>query len=183
MADATATARDATSAACCARPSRRCWRRCCATPRSIADSRARVEKRALAMLAELREAQCSGWVNQFLQEYRLNTQEGVALLSLAEAFLRVPDPETADSLIADKLGEGDWRAHKGKANSTLVNTATWGLVIGRALTSDSEQASALQAADRAHRRAVRPPGRRRGDADDGRDLRHGPQRSAKRSSG
>ena len=56
----------------------------------------------------------------------------------------MPDPETADSLIADKLGEGDWRAHKGKANSTLVNTATWGLVIGRALTSDSEQASALK---------------------------------------
>ncbi|HVQ08634.1 MAG TPA: L-glutamate gamma-semialdehyde dehydrogenase [Allosphingosinicella sp.] len=109
-----------------------------------AESRARVEARALAMLADLREAQGKGWVNQFLQEYRLNTQEGVALLSLAEAFLRVPDPETADSLIADKLGEGDWRAHKGKANSTLVNTATWGLVIGRALTSDSEHASALR---------------------------------------
>jgi RHH-type proline utilization regulon transcriptional repressor/proline dehydrogenase/delta 1-pyrroline-5-carboxylate dehydrogenase len=109
-----------------------------------AESRSRVEKRALAMLAELREAQGKGWVNQFLQEYRLNTQEGVALLSLAEAFLRVPDPETADSLISDKLGEGDWRSHKGKANSTLVNTATWGLVIGRALTADSEQASALK---------------------------------------
>ncbi|MEA3013273.1 MAG: RHH-type transcriptional regulator, proline utilization regulon repressor / proline dehydrogenase [Sphingomonadales bacterium] len=109
-----------------------------------ADSRSRVERRALIMLAELREAQGKGWVNQFLQEYRLNTQEGIALLSLAEAFLRVPDPETADSLIADKLGEGDWRAHKGKANSTLVNTATWGLVIGRALTSDSEHASALR---------------------------------------
>jgi RHH-type proline utilization regulon transcriptional repressor/proline dehydrogenase/delta 1-pyrroline-5-carboxylate dehydrogenase len=109
-----------------------------------ADSRARVETRALLMLAELREAQGKGWVNRFLQEYRLNTQEGVALLSLAEAFLRVPDPETADSLIADKLGEGDWRAHRGKANSTLVNTATWGLVIGRALTSDSEHASALR---------------------------------------
>jgi RHH-type proline utilization regulon transcriptional repressor/proline dehydrogenase/delta 1-pyrroline-5-carboxylate dehydrogenase len=109
-----------------------------------ADSHARIEKRALAMLGELREAQGRGWVNQFLQEYRLNTQEGVALLSLAEAFLRVPDPETADSLIADKLGEGDWRAHKGKSNSTLVNSATWGLVIGRALTGDSEQASALK---------------------------------------
>jgi len=109
-----------------------------------AESRARVEARATAMLADLREAQGKGWVNQFLQEYRLNTQEGVALLSLAEAFLRVPDPETADSLIADKLGEGDWRSHKGKANSTLVNTATWGLVIGRALTAESEQASALK---------------------------------------
>ncbi|MEA3032400.1 MAG: RHH-type transcriptional regulator, proline utilization regulon repressor / proline dehydrogenase [Sphingomonadales bacterium] len=109
-----------------------------------ADSRSRVEKRALAMLAELRAAQSSGWVNQFLQEYRLNTSEGIALLSLAEAFLRVPDPETADALIADKLGNADWRAHKGKSASTLVNSATWGLVIGRALVSDSEQASALK---------------------------------------
>src|SRR5688572_30508606 len=108
------------------------------------DSRTRVESRARQMLDDLRGAQSSGWVNQFLQEYRLNTQEGVALLSLAEAFLRVPDPETADSLIADKLGEGDWRSHKGRSHSTLVNSATWGLVIGRALVSDSEQASALK---------------------------------------
>src|SRR5688572_7263207 len=108
------------------------------------DSRARVEKRALAMLAELRGAQSSGWVNQFLQEYRLNTQEGIALLSLAEAFLRVPDPETADRLIADKLGDADWRAHAGKSHSRLVNSATWGLVIGRALVSESDQASNLK---------------------------------------
>src|SRR5688572_1136751 len=96
------------------------------------------------MLAELRSAQASGWVNQFLQEYRLNTSEGVALLSLAEAFLRVPDPETADQLIADKLGDADWRAHAGKSHSALVNSATWGLVIGRALVSDSEQGSHLK---------------------------------------
>ncbi|HEX8666841.1 MAG TPA: bifunctional proline dehydrogenase/L-glutamate gamma-semialdehyde dehydrogenase PutA [Allosphingosinicella sp.] len=108
------------------------------------DSRRRVEHRALGMLAELRQAQASGWVNQFLQEYRLNTSEGIALLSLAEAFLRVPDPETADALIADKLGNADWRAHKGKSHSTLVNSATWGLVIGRALVSETEQASALK---------------------------------------
>jgi RHH-type proline utilization regulon transcriptional repressor/proline dehydrogenase/delta 1-pyrroline-5-carboxylate dehydrogenase len=108
------------------------------------DSRLRVERRALGMLADLRAAQSSGWVNQFLQEYRLNTSEGIALLSLAEAFLRVPDPETADALIADKLGNADWRSHKGNSASTLVNSATWGLVIGRALVSDSEQASALK---------------------------------------
>ena len=108
------------------------------------DSRRRVENRALAMLAELRAAQGSGWVNQFLQEYRLNTSEGIALLSLAEAFLRVPDPETADALIADKLGNADWRAHKGKSNSALVNSATWGLVIGRALLGETESASALK---------------------------------------
>ncbi|HYG29799.1 MAG TPA: bifunctional proline dehydrogenase/L-glutamate gamma-semialdehyde dehydrogenase PutA [Allosphingosinicella sp.] len=108
------------------------------------ESRTRVEARAREMLGRLRAAQSSGWVNQFLQEYRLNTQEGVALLSLAEAFLRVPDPETADQLIADKLGDADWRAHAGKSHSTLVNSATWGLVIGRALVSGTEQASALK---------------------------------------
>jgi RHH-type proline utilization regulon transcriptional repressor/proline dehydrogenase/delta 1-pyrroline-5-carboxylate dehydrogenase len=108
------------------------------------ESRRRVEKRALGMLAELRSAQSSGWVNQFLQEYRLNTSEGIALLSLAEAFLRVPDPETADQLIADKLGNADWKAHKGKSHSPLVNSATWGLVIGRALVSETQEASALK---------------------------------------
>jgi RHH-type transcriptional regulator, proline utilization regulon repressor / proline dehydrogenase / delta 1-pyrroline-5-carboxylate dehydrogenase len=108
------------------------------------DSRRRVEQRAGGMLGELRAALSSGWVNQFLQEYRLNSSEGVALLSLAEAFLRVPDPETADSLIADKLGNADWRAHAGKSHSRLVNSATWGLVIGRALVSETEQASALR---------------------------------------
>ena len=108
------------------------------------DSRERVMGHALGLLADLRAAQGKGWVNQFLQEYRLNSSEGVALLSLAEAFLRVPDPETADLLIADKLGDADWRAHTGKSNSTLVNSATWGLVVGRALVGDGQTQSSLR---------------------------------------
>jgi RHH-type proline utilization regulon transcriptional repressor/proline dehydrogenase/delta 1-pyrroline-5-carboxylate dehydrogenase len=99
---------------------------------------------AAGLLADLRAAQREGWVNQFLQEYRLSSSEGVALLSLAEAFLRVPDPETADALIADKLGDADWRAHTGKSHSALVNSATWGLVIGRALVGDGGQAGVLK---------------------------------------
>ena len=101
-----------------------------------AESRARVLDTAGELIADLRAAQAKGWVNQFLQEYRLNSSEGVALLSLAEAFLRVPDPDTADQLIADKIGEADWRSHTGESNSKLVNAATWGLVVGRALVSD-----------------------------------------------
>lgn len=108
------------------------------------ESRERVMGHALGLLADLRAAQGKGWVNQFLQEYRLNSSEGVALLSLAEAFLRVPDPETADLLIADKLGDADWRAHTGKSNSTLVNSATWGLVVGRALVGEGQAQSALR---------------------------------------
>jgi RHH-type proline utilization regulon transcriptional repressor/proline dehydrogenase/delta 1-pyrroline-5-carboxylate dehydrogenase len=100
--------------------------------------RDRVLGTASGLLADLRAAQKRGWVNRFLQEYRLNSSEGVALLSLAEAFLRVPDPETADLLIADKLGEADWRAHAGQSSSTLVNTATWGLVVGRVLVREGD---------------------------------------------
>jgi RHH-type transcriptional regulator, proline utilization regulon repressor / proline dehydrogenase / delta 1-pyrroline-5-carboxylate dehydrogenase len=92
--------------------------------------------RASGLLGALRDAQSDGWVNQFLQEYRLGTEEGTALLLLAEAFLRVPDPETADLLIADKLGDADWRAHKGQSASLLVNSATWGLVLGKAMLGD-----------------------------------------------
>ncbi len=109
-----------------------------------APERERIVARASGMLADLRATQSSGWVNQFLQEYRLNTSEGVALLSLAEAFLRVPDPDTADALIADKLGDADWRAHAGKSASGLVNVGTWGLVIGRALVSEKEEAGVLR---------------------------------------
>ncbi|NNM75926.1 bifunctional proline dehydrogenase/L-glutamate gamma-semialdehyde dehydrogenase PutA [Sphingomonas sp. ID1715] len=99
---------------------------------------------ALGLLADLRAAQSSGWVNQFLQQYRLNSSEGVALLSLAEAFLRVPDPETADQLIADKFGDADWKAHAGQSSSRLVNTATWGLIVGKALVSEGGQGGVLR---------------------------------------
>ena len=109
-----------------------------------AATRGRVERRALALLAELRAAQGSGWVNRFLQQYRLNTAEGVALLSLAEAFLRVPDAATADLLIRDKIGGADWGAHAGKSDSALVNSATWGLVLTRAVVGETRRASVLR---------------------------------------
>ncbi|MES1983859.1 MAG: bifunctional proline dehydrogenase/L-glutamate gamma-semialdehyde dehydrogenase PutA [Pseudomonadota bacterium] len=112
--------------------------------RQSAADRAASVTRAKGLLTDLRAAQSDGWVNQFLQEYRMNTAEGVALLSLAEAFLRVPDPDTADQLIADKIGESDWRAHSGKSHSNLVNSATWGLVLGRAMVRDDGTAGVLR---------------------------------------
>jgi RHH-type proline utilization regulon transcriptional repressor/proline dehydrogenase/delta 1-pyrroline-5-carboxylate dehydrogenase len=92
--------------------------------------------RASGLLADLRAAEMEGWVNRFLQQYRLNTAEGKALLSLAEAFLRVPDAETADLLIRDKLGEAEWGRFAGQSDSALVNSATWGLVMTRALVRE-----------------------------------------------
>jgi RHH-type proline utilization regulon transcriptional repressor/proline dehydrogenase/delta 1-pyrroline-5-carboxylate dehydrogenase len=109
-----------------------------------ATTRERVEGRALGLLADLRAAQGEGWVNRFLHQYRLNTQEGIALLSLAEAFLRVPDAETADLLIRDKIGGADWGAHKGQSDSLLVNSATWGLMLTRAVVGDTGRASVLK---------------------------------------
>src|SRR3546814_20774167 len=94
-----------------------------------------VVQQALGLLAGLRAAQEKGWVNQFLQEYGMSSSEGMALLSLAEAFLRVPDPETADQLISDKIGEGDWRANSGDSNTSLVDSATWSILLARSKRS------------------------------------------------
>jgi len=64
-----------------------------------------------------------------MREYALSSQEGVALMCLAEALLRIPDSATRDALIADKVGGGEWRAHVGQSPSPFVNAATWGLMI------------------------------------------------------
>ncbi len=70
-----------------------------------------------------------GTLDTFLQEFGLSNQEGVALMCLAEALLRVPDAETADELIAEKIKSGNWADHKGKSDSLLVNASTWGLML------------------------------------------------------
>ncbi|WP_439649523.1 L-glutamate gamma-semialdehyde dehydrogenase [Hephaestia mangrovi] len=102
-------------------------------------TRYRVMGQASSLLDELRAAQNKGWVNQFLNQYQLDSSEGLALMTLAEAFLRVPDSDTADWLIADKLGDADWLAHRGKSRSRMVNSATWGLVVGRALVGEGDE--------------------------------------------
>ncbi len=111
-----------------------------ASAATLPEHRVAIVSRASGLLADLRAAETDGWVNRFLQQYRLNTAEGKALLSLAEAFLRVPDRETADLLIRDKLGEADWGAHSGKSASALVNSATWGLVVTRTLVKEDGNA-------------------------------------------
>ena len=70
-----------------------------------------------------------GGVDALTQEYALSTEEGVALMCLAEALLRVPDAETADKLIRDKIAAGDWQSHIGKSDSLFVNASTWGLML------------------------------------------------------
>ncbi len=70
-----------------------------------------------------------GGVDAFTQEYALSTEEGVALMCLAEALLRVPDADTADRLIRDKIAPGDWDSHSGKSESLFVNASTWALML------------------------------------------------------
>jgi len=68
-------------------------------------------------------------MDYFLQEFGLTNREGVALMCLAEALLRVPDGPTADRLIAEKIQSGDWADHKGKSESLFVNASVWGLMM------------------------------------------------------
>ncbi|MFO0509559.1 MAG: bifunctional proline dehydrogenase/L-glutamate gamma-semialdehyde dehydrogenase PutA [Gammaproteobacteria bacterium] len=69
------------------------------------------------------------YLDAFLQEFGLSNQEGIALMCLAEALLRIPDDDTADQLIAEKLAAGDWDSHSGRSNSLFVNASTWGLML------------------------------------------------------
>ena len=81
----------------------------------------------------------AGTLDAFLQEFGLSNREGVTLMCLAEALLRVPDEPTADALIAEKIRAGNWDAHLGKSASPFVNASVWGLMLtGRLVTLDND---------------------------------------------
>jgi RHH-type proline utilization regulon transcriptional repressor/proline dehydrogenase/delta 1-pyrroline-5-carboxylate dehydrogenase len=86
--------------------------------------------RATELVARVRaKAGQQSAVESFMRQYDLSSEEGVLLMCVAEALLRIPDKDTADKLIADKLGEADWEKHLGKSDSVLVNAGTWGLML------------------------------------------------------
>ncbi|HHH40031.1 MAG TPA: bifunctional proline dehydrogenase/L-glutamate gamma-semialdehyde dehydrogenase PutA [Sedimenticola sp.] len=89
--------------------------------------RQRVHDRAAALVQAVRRQRHP--LDAFLAEYDLSTQEGVLLMCLAEALLRIPDPATAERLIRDKLSKGRWDAHLGHSRSLLVNASAWGLLL------------------------------------------------------
>jgi RHH-type transcriptional regulator, proline utilization regulon repressor / proline dehydrogenase / delta 1-pyrroline-5-carboxylate dehydrogenase len=74
-------------------------------------------------------AQDQGAIEAFMRQYDLGSEEGVLLMCVAEALLRIPDQDTADKLIRDKLGDADWKRHMGQSDSILVNASTWGLML------------------------------------------------------
>jgi RHH-type proline utilization regulon transcriptional repressor/proline dehydrogenase/delta 1-pyrroline-5-carboxylate dehydrogenase len=95
---------------------------------------------AARLVKALREKRTGGGVEGLIQEFSLSSQEGVALMCLAEALLRIPDRATRDALIRDKIARGDWRSHMGESPSLFVNAATWGLMLtGKLVAVNSEQ--------------------------------------------
>ncbi len=90
---------------------------------------ARIEALARELVLAVRERPMRGTLEAFLHEYDLSSQEGVMLMCLAEALLRIPDAETADRLIKDKLTQAEWNSHLGQSSSLFVNASTWGLIL------------------------------------------------------
>ena len=106
-----------------------------------AAQRAAIETVATRLVNGLRGKKDTGGVEALVQEFSLSSQEGVALMCLAEALLRIPDNATRDALIRDKISRGDWHAHLGNSPSMFVNAAVWGLMLTGKLTSTSSEKS------------------------------------------
>lgn len=109
-------------------------------PADLADA---THKLAYGIAEKLRNQKSAngraGMVQGLLQEFSLSSQEGVALMCLAEALLRIPDKPTRDALIRDKISNGNWHSHLGRSPSLFVNAATWGLLFtGRLVSTHNE---------------------------------------------
>ncbi len=124
------------------RPERECVNALLAEATLPAPVRASAKALARKLVEAMRAKPRGSGVEQLVQEYALSTQEGVALMCLAEALLRIPDNDTRDALIRDKISGGDWLAHVGGDRSLFVNAATWGLVV-TASVDDNGLGSAL----------------------------------------
>ena len=100
----------------------------------------RVQATAMRLVNAVRAKHRTSPVEALIQAFSLSTQEGVALMCLAEALLRVPDQATRDALIRDKIAKGDWRAHVSDSSSIFVSAATWGLLLtGKLVSLNSER--------------------------------------------
>ncbi len=102
------------------------------------ETRAQITEKSISLVKDIREDGNPGLMEVFLAEYGLSTDEGVALMCLAEALLRVPDAETIDELIEDKIAPSAWGEHLGQSSSPLVNASTWALMLtGKVLQEPS----------------------------------------------
>lgn len=105
-----------------------------------AQSPQRVEETALALVNSIRGKHRANPFEELIQTFSLSTQEGIALMCLAEALLRIPDHATRDALIRDKISKGNWRSHLPESHSMFVSAATWGLLLsGKLVSLNSEK--------------------------------------------
>ncbi|GAB2519387.1 bifunctional proline dehydrogenase/L-glutamate gamma-semialdehyde dehydrogenase PutA [Microbulbifer agarilyticus] len=101
-----------------------------AAPRPGEALREKILATASELVVKSREQRSKrGTLDAFLQQFGLSNKEGVALMCLAESLLRVPDADTADKLIAEKVHSGNWSSHRGQSDSLFVNASTWGLML------------------------------------------------------
>eukprot|EP01036_Dinobryon_divergens_P000115 gene115-132_t len=92
-------------------------------------ARTAISAHGAELVTQIRGSAKPGLMEVFLAEYGLSTDEGIALMCLAEALLRVPDAPTMDALIEDKIAPADWGRHLGRSASSLVNASTWALML------------------------------------------------------
>ena len=93
-------------------------------------------------------------IDAFMLEYDLSSDEGIAIMCLAEAMLRIPDKETIDKLIRDKLSVADWQSHLGQSSSFTVNAATWALMLTGKVLSYNQQTDQSSSLNTALRRLI-----------------------------
>ncbi|MBR9883879.1 MAG: bifunctional proline dehydrogenase/L-glutamate gamma-semialdehyde dehydrogenase, partial [Oceanospirillales bacterium] len=103
-----------------------------------------ISVRAAELVRNVRANSKPTMMEKFLAQYGLSTKEGVALMCLAEALLRVPDNITIHELIEDKVSSGKWADHRGKSKSSLINTTTWGLMVAGKLISPADKQSLME---------------------------------------
>ncbi len=101
--------------------------------------RDKISREAADLVRAVRDGSDPTVMESFLAEYGLSTKEGVALMCLAEALLRVPDADTIDELIEDKITPGSWGAHLGHSSSSLVNASTWALMLTGKVLAPAEE--------------------------------------------
>lgn len=124
------------------------------------DLREAIRATASELVTALRREHRGSGVEGLVQEYSLSSEEGVALMCLAEALLRIPDTATRDALIRDKIADGDWSAHLGSGRSLFVNAASWGLAVTGRLVSSVDDRGLGAALTRLVARAGEPVIRR-----------------------
>ena len=146
--------------AACRRPEAECVAPLLALARMSPGAACRVSDHARRLVETLRRDVPRGGVEGLIHEYALSSQEGVALMCLAEALLRIPDAATRDALIRDKIAGGDWRAHLGHSPSPFVNAATWGLLVTGRLAATRDETGLSAALTRLIARGGEPVIRR-----------------------